>query len=318
MSFYPFKRFQNPLGGPKRNYNLFKWLTFFIRRLLDRQPSLPEDLVMSREDALKSYHQFQNENTLTWLGHATFLMKLNGTIILTDPFLTDYASPISGLGPKRFSPPGFSISDLPQINIIVVSHDHFDHLDVRTISALPNKADIHVVVPLRLGAFFKSLGFKLIHELEWHESWIYKDINIRALPAYHYSKRNLLTRNTRLWASYAITWQAKKIYFSGDTAYGSIFLDMGRDYGPFDYALLSIGAYDPPELMLTGHVSPELAVRIGQELRAKTLVAMHWGTIILSDEYPFEPPKRFLNAAISANYQNKTIWILKIGETRKI
>jgi N-acyl-phosphatidylethanolamine-hydrolysing phospholipase D len=232
--------------------------------------------------------------------------------------LTDYASPITGFGPKRFSPPGFHIADLPPINIIVISHDHFDHLDARTIAALPNKADIHVVVPLRLGNFFKVMGFKHIHELDWYQSCLYRDINIRALPAYHYSKRNLLTRNTKLWASYAFEWQEKKIYFSGDTAYGSIFLDLGRDYGPFDYALLSIGAYEPSELMLTGHLSPELAVRIGQELWAKILVAMHWGTIILSDEPPFEPPQRFLNAALSANYQNKAIWILKIGETRKI
>ncbi|EKD70482.1 MAG: hypothetical protein ACD_46C00523G0008 [uncultured bacterium] len=313
-----FQRFKNPPGGSKRNLNLFKWITFFIRRLFDRPPILPADFVVTQKEALKNYSQLQDENTLTWLGHNTFLIKLNGTTILTDPFLTDYASPMHGFGPKRFVPPGLKIADLPIIRIIIVSHDHFDHLDMRTIAQLPNKTGIHVVTPLRYSHFFKRCGYQKIHELDWHQAWHHADITIRALPAYHYSKRNLFTRNMRLWVSYAIQWQQKKLYFSGDTGYGSIFLDLGRDYGPFDYALLDIGAYNPPALMQSGHISPEEAVTIGQELRAKTLVAMHWGTIILSDEPSFEPPERFYRAAQLANYPKDTIWVLKIGETRKI
>jgi L-ascorbate metabolism protein UlaG (beta-lactamase superfamily) len=268
--------------------------------------------------ALKNYQQLKNKNTITWLGHSTFLIKLNGKTILTDPFLTDYASPFEGIGPKRYTPPGIAIADLPSIDIVLISHDHYDHCDTKAIKQLPNKKNIQVVVPLRLGKLFKKLGLKHVHELNWYESWAYEGITIHALPAYHYSKRNLFTRNKSLWAAYAIEGHNKNIYFSGDTGYGSIFHDLGKKYGPFDYALLSIGSYDPPKYMLAGHLSPEQAVKVGQDLRAKTLVAMHWGTVILSDEPPLEPPLRFYHAAQSANYDYEAIWVLNIGETRSI
>ncbi|WP_114834214.1 MBL fold metallo-hydrolase [Aquicella lusitana] len=157
-----------------------------------------------------------------------------------------------------------------------------------------------------------------MHELDWHADYLFQQISIRALPAYHYSKRDIFTRNRRLWASFAVCLPNKKIYFSGDTAYGSLFLDIGRDYGPFDYALLSVGSYEPRELMSTGHLRPEEAVHIGQELRAKKLVGMHWGAIRLSDEAPFEPPERFYASAIQAGFLPDCIWLMRIGETRTI
>lgn len=312
------QKFRNPPGGPKRKFSLYKRLYYFIRRLSHLPPPLPDTFITPKEEALAWYEYLKDKNTLTWLGHSSFIIKLHGKTILTDPFLTDFASPIAGLGPKRFSPPGIAIADLPPIDIIIVSHDHYDHCDVRTIANLPHKHDIDVVVPLHLGKLFKRYGYSKIHELDWHDKWSHGGVHITALPAYHYSKRHLLTRNRTLWAAYAIRSNEQNIYFSGDTAYGAVFSDIGKDYGPFDYALVSIGSYDPPYFMLASHLSPEQAVQVGKDLRAKRIVAMHWGTLILSDEPPLEPPLRFHHAAQSAHFPYQDIWILNIGETRKL
>ncbi len=311
-------QFHNPPGGPSQKHGFFAMLRFVIHQIFRKKSAIPQDFVIPKEQVLQEYQKLQHENTMTWLGHAAVLLKLGGKTILVDPYLTDYASPIVGVGPKRYTPPGMSISDLPPIDIVVVTHDHFDHLDLRTLAVLPNKAAIQVVVPLKVGKFFSQLGYTQIQELDWHQLWEWQGISIRALPSYHFSKRNLFTRNTTLWVNYAITWQDKKIYFCGNSAYGSVFLDLGRDYGPFDYAFLSVGAYEPLEIMMTAHVTPELAVRIAEDLRAKTLVPIHWGTVVLSEEPEFEPPERFRRAALQANFPAENIWALKIGETRKI
>lgn len=310
------KVFKNPPGGPRRKFSLYKRLFFFLRRLFDLPPDPPKNFILSSAFARRKYNEFFKANTLSWLGHSTFLIKLNNTTILTDPFLTTYASPIYGLGPKRYSPPGMNIEDLPPIDIIIISHDHYDHCDLRTLIQIPNKSNIDVIVPLRLGKLLRKIGYQHVHELDWHQSWEKHDIIIRALPAYHYSKRNLFTRNITLWASFAITTKRTNIFFSGDTAYGSVFKELGKQYGPFDYSILSIGCYEPEDFMLSSHLSPEQAVQVGQELKSKTLVAMHWGTIILSDEPALEPPLRFYHAAQTANYPYYDIWIYNIGETK--
>ncbi|KTD61163.1 MBL fold metallo-hydrolase [Legionella spiritensis] len=309
-------RFHNPPGAPKRNVNPFKWLGFFYRRLTDTLPQIPDDFIIPSETVLATIKHAGDSDYMTWLGHNTLLTRLQGKTILTDPFLTDYASPIAGIGPRRFAPPALTVSQLPKIDVLLVSHDHYDHLDLATLAAIDGKESVAVVVPLKMGSFFKRLGYKKIYELNWHQRRTIGDITICALPAYHYSKRNIFVRNTRLWANFMITSQDKKLFFDGNTAYGSLFLDLGRDYGPFDYALLSIGAYEPHALMQESHTTPELAVKIGRELRAETIIPIHWGTIILSDEPPFAPPERFYQAALAEGFSRENIWIMKIGETR--
>ena len=313
------KRFKNPPGGPKRKFSLYKRLYYFLKRLFHLPtPAFPETFIIPPHEAAKKYNELKHENTITWLGHSTFLIKLNGKTILTDPFLTDYASPFPIIGPKRYTPPGMTIEHLPPIDIVIISHDHYDHCDARTLAHLPHKDKIQIIVPLKLGYLFEKLGYENIQELNWGEYWSVDEIKIHALPAYHYSKRYLFTSNTSLWASYAIETQHSKIYFSGDTAYGALFQELGKSHGPFDYALLSIGAYEPAYFMLASHLSPEQAVQVGRDLRAKTLVAMHWATINLSDEPILEPPLRFYHAAQIAQYPYYDIWILNIGETRKL
>ncbi len=311
-------RFKNLPGGPERKSKLFRRVYLFLKRLKYIKPTLAESFVIPTQDVLQKYVQYKKNDTITWLGHSSFLIKINGKTILTDPFLTDHASPIAGLGPKRFTPPGLTVDKLPPIDILLVSHDHYDHCDAKTIIHIANKANIHVVAPLKLGKLFKKFGYQHIHELGWYDSWSFEDITIHGLPAYHYSRRNIFTHNVSLWASYMIDNGRKKIYFSGDTAYGSVFKSIGETYGPFDYALISIGSYHPPELMLASHLSPSQAVQVGRDLRAKTLVAMHWGTLVLSDEPPLEPPLLFHEAGEAAQYSTDKLWILNIGETRKL
>lgn len=311
-------KFYNPPGGPKRNYNLFKWLGFIYRRLTEKVPKTPANFIIPSQDVLKNLQIVNEKDTATWIGHNTFLLRLNDVTILTDPFFSDYASPIQGVGPKRFAKPALSINQLPPIDIILVTHDHFDHLDLKALADIPNKESIAVVLPLEMGGFFHDLGYKYIHELQWHKSRTIHEITFRALPSYHFCKRNLFFRNTRLWANFMIQTPDKKFFFDGNTAYGSIFLDLGRDYGPFDYAFLSIGAYEPRELMKENHSSPEEAVLIAKELRARTLIPMHWGTITLSDERPFEPPNRFKLEAKKQGFPKENIWIMNIGETRTL
>ena len=155
-------------------------------------------------------------------------------------------------------------------------------------------------------------------ELDWHESLDLEGLKVTALPAVHWSKRTPFDRNRSLWASFALTSERQRVWFAGDTGYGPVFAELGRTYGPFDLALLPIGAYAPREIMAAHHATPEEAIRIGREMRAETLVAMHWGTVVLTDEHPFEPPERFRRAAEAAGLAPDRAWLMQIGETRPL
>lgn len=308
--------FCNPPGSLSRDEPISEWLKFLWHRIMDKPPNIPEGFVVPEEIAKQAILDNNPSDILTWLGHASFLIRLGGKYILTDPYLTDYAAPVPGILFKRIVPPGISISSLPKIDVIVVSHNHYDHLDTRTLSQLPNKESIQIVVPLKLGKIFKKLGFKHICELDWHEAWSDEGLNITALPAIHFSQRKLFDRNESLWAGFEIKFENKNLFFSGDTAYSELFKEVGEEYGPFSHAMIGIGAYLPANLMRSVHVTPEEAVQIGQDIQAKRLVGMHWGTLQLTDEPIFEPAQRFVEAGSKMGYNDEDLWILNIGETR--
>lgn len=296
-----------------------KGAIFVLRRIWGSafHPDIPDGHVIPEEVAINSLKELEGEDTLTWLGQSTFLLRINGTTILTDPFLTNRASPVSFVGGiTRYTPPGITIENLPKIDMIIVSHNHYDHLDFHTIDALPNKESIHVGVPLGVSELFEEAGYKNINELDWHESFTIGDIRLEALPAVHDSGRSLLDKDESLWASWGISTPSGKYYFGGDTAYSPVFKQAGDQYQSFDMAVLPIGAYSPHELMWMSHLTPEQAIKAGQDLNADTLVAGHWGTIELSDEDHWEPPKRFLAAAEKAEIHKEKAWVMKIGETR--
>ncbi|MCU7926078.1 MAG: MBL fold metallo-hydrolase [Candidatus Thiodiazotropha sp. (ex Dulcina madagascariensis)] len=293
---------------------------FYIRRAWHSifLHDAPKEHTLTESEALHLKNTISGDS-VTWLGHASFLIRLSGKTILTDPYFSEFASPLSWIGPRRMVASGISLENLPPIDIIIASHNHYDHLDDEAIRKLPNKDNIRVVVPLGLKTFFAERDYSNITELDWHKGITIENLELIALPAVHNSARSHNDHNKTLWASWAIVSPENKLYFIGDSGYSnSIFKNIGNEYGKFDYVLLPIGAYEPRELMWMSHMTPEEAVLVGKEVRADTLIASHWGTINLSDEPPWEPPKRFSKAGLSNGFDERKLWIMKIGETRSL
>jgi N-acyl-phosphatidylethanolamine-hydrolysing phospholipase D len=317
--------FRNPPGSPVPGgdgaaWRRFFWRRFFWRRFASRgEVELPNGHVLPQTEALAGIADGRGDrDRLTWLGHASFLLRLEGRTILTDPYLSAYASPLPRVGPRRFAPPGLPVERLPAIDILLLSHNHYDHLDLSTIGLLAGKEQVAAVVPLGLGRYFRARGYARVHELDWHQELRLGELSITALPAIHFSKRTPFDRNRTLWTGYALQGRSRRVYFAGDTAYGPVFEELGRQLAPFDLALLPIGAYEPRLLMQGSHATPEEALQIAGDLRARRIVGMHWGTIRLTDEPPFEPPVRFRAAASAAGYGEDRAWLMRIGETRAL
>lgn len=254
--------------------------------------------------------------TVTWIGHATMLVQLQGTNLLTDPHWGERASPLSWAGPKRLQPPGLAFEDLPPIHVVLISHDHYDHLDIGTVKRLAAAHDPVFVVPLGLKAWLEAQGISRVVELDWWGSFEHRGLRIVCTPAQHFSQRGLWDSNTRLWASWAVVGTGRRFYFSGDTGYFDGFREIGKRLGPFDLTAMAIGAYMPPSIMRFIHLTPEEAVQAHQDLGGATLVGVHWGTFDLAEEPLDEPPARMLAEASRRALPPEHAWILKLGETR--
>ncbi|HCX68848.1 MBL fold metallo-hydrolase [Parvibaculum sp.] len=314
--------FRNPPGCASRGQGRMKHAGPFFLEMLKmgaRKVDVPEGHVVPRPQAVRELnsHAQADDDFITWLGHASFLIRIGGLTVLTDPYLTTFAGP-AGLGPRRYVKSGVPISALPQIDVLVVSHNHYDHLDERALARLPNKEKMTVVVPLRLARFFRERGFPNVIELDWHERYEVRGVSLTALPVVHWSRRSGFDTNRTLWAGFAMKSENHHLFFGGDSGYGPIFRDIGEAYGPFDTALLGIGAYEPREMMKASHATPEEAVQMGRDLKARRIVGMHWGTVLLTVEPPFEPPERFVKAADAEGYEPENTWIMRIGETRDL
>ena len=295
-------------------------LSFYWGRFISSfsNPDVPKSHLLTEKNAMASLKELHDTDTITWIGQSTLLIKLDGKNIITDPFFSQYASPFP-MGPRRYVDPGLSPENLPAIDVILVSHNHYDHLDADFIESLHNKGDIHVFVPLNLKSFFTERNYKNVHELDWYEDDSVYGIQFTSLPTVHYSGRGIGDKNKSLWCSWAISSSAGQYYFIGDSAYSpTIFKEIGKKFGDFDLAMVTIGTYGNRKYGVNNHTTPEEAVAIGREINAKSLLAIHWGTIDLSDEDPWEPPKRFKEAAKKSGYSLGDIWIYKIGETRKL
>jgi N-acyl-phosphatidylethanolamine-hydrolysing phospholipase D len=235
---------------------------------------------------------------------------------MTDPVLSPRASPVSFLGPRRASDPALVEHLLDGVDVVAISHDHYDHLDVETLRRIARRNACVAVVPRGVGELLRGLGFERIVELDWMDVCAIGAVSIRCLPAIHWSGRALERRNRRLWAGFAFHHGAAAIYFSGDTAYGPVFREIRASVGRFTHALVPIGGYAPRAIMGAHHASPEEAVAIATDLGATTLVAHHWGTYPLTHEPLHEPPERFRAAARARGYRDDDIWILDIGHPR--
>ncbi|MCC6925634.1 MBL fold metallo-hydrolase [Novosphingobium sp.] len=304
--------FRNPPGSPRNSARLRDYLKFLLWDMRwKRLPPLPPGLASSTPPDLAGL----SENQIAWLGHACFAIKLGGRLVLTDPYLGDVAGPMA-LGPRRFLPPALRAHELPRLDLIAISHNHYDHVDVAALKAYRWRAETPVVCPLGLAPLFRKLGFIQVVELDWWQDWQLGDLTVTALPAVHFSGRGLFDRNRTLWASLAFASPARKVWFGGDTGYGACFREIGERYGPFDLALIGIGAYTPRVIMEASHATPEEAVQIARDLQARAAVGMHWGSIMLTPEDPFEAPVRFRQAALEQQYGEANAWVMQVGEVR--
>ena len=252
----------------------------------------------------------------TWVGHSTFLIQYQGFNILTDPIFSERASPVSFAGPKRYTPPALSIGDLPPIDIVVISHNHYDHLDLPSLEALG--PDVTYVVPLKNGKLLRSVGLTKIHELDWHETFEIGKLKIHATPSQHWSARGLFDRRDALWAAFVLEWDNYKVFFGGDTGYTQeLFTDIGERYGPFDASLIPIGAYEPRWFMKAAHVNPVEAVAIHKDIGSRWSLGIHWGTFPLTAESPLSPLKNLEQALEQAGLPQEVFITLALGETRK-
>jgi L-ascorbate metabolism protein UlaG (beta-lactamase superfamily) len=271
-------------------------------------PVLDNDGRALREESL--------EPRLTWVGHATLLIQLDGVNVLTDPQFSERASPFSWAGPKRVTRPGLRFEDLPPIHVVIVSHDHYDHLDVATLTRLAREHRPRFLAPLGLRSWFADLGITDVEELDWWDARTVRGLTLTCVPAQHFSGRTLWDRDRRLWSGWTVAGKDRRLYFSGDTAHAAHMRQIGERLGPFDVAAIAIGAYLPPVIMRPVHVSPEEALQLFEDVRGRVFVPIHWGTFDLAEEPIEEPPRRLAAEAERRRLGADRVWILKHGETR--
>jgi len=255
--------------------------------------------------------------TVTWIGHSTLLVQLDGVTFLTDPNWAKRAGPFSRLlGVGRYTPAPIRLDDLPPIDFVLISHDHYDHLDEPTVRRLAARFDPLFVVPLGIKAWLAERGITNAVELDWGESVTVKDLRIVCAPAQHGSGRTLADHGHRLWASWAVL-GSKRFYFAGDTGYFRHFHEIGDALGPFDLAALPIGSYAPREMMRPVHMSPEEALQAWLDLRAARFIGIHWGTFGLAREPSDEPPTRIAAEVARRHIDPEAIWIRNPGDTAR-
>ena len=310
--------FRNPEGSPKRDENI-KWsFKTFNKEKKKLKIEFPSNHVVEREKVLENLEKYKNDNYVAWIGHATFLIKLGDTTIITDPLFSKNSGPLI-FGPKRYVESAIKLNEIPKTDLFLLTHNHYDHLDYSTVRNFPHKKS-KVLVPLKLSKYFTRNGFKDVNELDWYDDIKVNDLKITFLPAVHWSKRTLTDTNRTLWGNFLIEYKDKKILFACDTGYGNIYKELGEKYGPIDLTFINIGAYDfrPMFEKSVYHTNPEEALNIAQDLKSKKVIGMHWGTVVLSLEPIMEPPVRFKANAEKYGYKKEDAILFKIGEVQKL
>ena len=312
--------FRNPEGSPERDPNA-KWsYKIFNEERKKIKIEIPEDHVVPREKVLEDLKNNQKNDYIAWIGHATFLIKLGNTTIITDPVFSKNTGPLI-FGPKRYIPPAINLDEIPPVDLFLLTHNHYDHQDMSTIRNFPFKKS-KVVLPLKLGKYFRN--YKDVNELDWYqEIQVNEDIKVTLLPAVHWSRRGLFDVNKTLWGNFLIEYKGQKILFACDTGYGNIYQELGDKYGPIDLTFINIGAYNfypmmPVKDKSAYHTNPEEALQISKDLRSKKIIGMHWGTVVLSLEPIMEPPVRFKASAEKYGFNKDDAIIFKIGQVEPL
>ena len=309
--------FRNPEGSPTRSDKVKFSYTQFIKENKKIDMTVPKEHVVNKDKVKTDLEKFKNDDYIAWIGHATFLIRLGNTTIITDPVFSKNAGPLI-FGPDRFTEPALKLNEIPKTDIFLLTHNHYDHQDMSTIRKFPYK-DSKVLLPLKLGKYFKR--YKDVNEMDWYDEInVNNDLKITLLPAVHWSKRSLTDTNKTLWGNFLIEYKNKKILFACDTGYGNIYKDLGKKYGPIDLSMINIGAYDfrPMFEKSIYHTTPEEALQIAQDLKSKKVLGTHWGTFVLSLEPIMEPPIRFKASAEKYGFKKDDAIVFKIGEINSL
>jgi len=311
-------KFRNPEGSPERSGKVNWSYKVFNKEKKKLDMTVPKDHVIDKNKVLSDLKKYKDGDYIAWIGHATFLIKLGDTTIITDPVFSKNAGPLI-FGPKRYTEPALKLNEIPKTDLFLLTHNHYDHQDMSTIRRYPYK-NSKVLVPLKLGRYFTNYRFKDVNEMDWYDEIKVNDLKITMLPAVHWSKRSLTDINKTLWGNFLIEYDGKKILFACDTGYGNIYKELGEKYGPIDLTMINIGAYDfrPMFDRSIYHTTPEEALNVARDLKSKKVLGTHWGTFVLSLEPIMEPPKRFKESAKNFGYKEDEVINFKIGEIRDL
>jgi N-acyl-phosphatidylethanolamine-hydrolysing phospholipase D len=317
-------RFQNPWPDSRTPglRDVIRWMR--DRRRQPRIADPPHGSFPTAAPLVLHPRGTESDFTATWIGHSTVLLQMAGLNIITDPVVSERAFPVQWMGPRRVMPPALSIDELPPIDVVLLSHNHYDHLDKAAVKRL---AVLHPtaswIVPLNLGAYVRGWGVNEIVELDWWQETAVKGLRVTSTPARHFSARRVGDRNKTLWCGYAFEIAGARAYFAGDTAYHPEFGEIARRHGPFDFVMMPIGAYDPRWFMHVVHVDAEEAVQAyadlasGHEAPLPLMLAIHWGTFRLTDEAMEEPPRRAVAEWRRRRLDDSRLWVAAFGETRR-
>ncbi len=290
------KRFYNPNAPQAPGFR------GFIRWKRTARPEPSPSFVSDVEQTIPPRRIEGRELRTTFVNHSTLLLQQKGLNILTDPIWSERTSPFSWIGPRRHRIPGVAWEDLPPIDTVLLSHNHYDHLDLPTLRRLAARGDSTFVVPTGVAKLLRSENIGPVHELDWGESQTLSGMVIHSVPALHFSSRGLFDRNATLWCGYMIQSEGRLIYFAGDTAFGPHFAQIRKKFGPPDLALLPIGAYLPRWFMSPVHMGPDEAVKAHEILGAKISIATHHGTFQLADD-GIDTPKKALAACAPDSFR---------------
>ena len=300
--------------------NFWKWKWEQWRDGLPRKPAGGYRFETARPE-VDFLRANRTETTVTWIGHATVLLQASGVNVLTDPQFSERASPVTFAGPKRVVPPVPALSELPPIDAVLISHDHYDHLDLASVQALAAQpgGSPRFFAGLGTKSWLEAQGVTNVTELDWWDTVEFRGLELHFVPVQHWSKRTLTDANERLWGGWVVRNPAFSFFFTGDTGYSRDFADIGARFGGFDLSAIPIGAYEPRWFMKTMHVDPGESVRIHRDVKSRASLGIHWGTFDdLTDESLYEPPKVLAAEARKAGLAEGEFFVLKHGETRRI
>lgn len=307
------------LHGPEKQSGFFDY--WYMRWFGDTewadQTEQVDEIPFKRTDLARIAHPDPEQRQVTWIGHSTFLLQYQGKTVLTDPIFSERASPVSFMGPQRLTELPVQLSDLPPIDAVIISHDHYDHLDADTIEALGNSTQYYVPLALKPWFIEQGIAEENVTELDWWQGASHTDsLRIHATPSQHWSGRSLWDRFETLWASYVVDIGDWRVWFGGDTGYNPIqFKEIGNVFGDIDLALMPVGAYLPRWFMKMPHVDPQQATQIHRDIGAKRSITMHWGAFQLAAEGIVQTLDDIKQARADAELTDDEFRIMPVGAT---